>query len=160
MLKLYKNVDNKLHYWETWDKKNEEIGVVHWGVVGDQGEDKEVQSTLLESFKKKIQKEITDKMKEGYNEIDIDDHYILLIEFAVDGMGSPKDLDKRNKLEDRMNDTLGWTGLGHCDGGSIGRGTMEICCFVVDFDIAKKIIEQDLKGTEFANYTRIYDENA
>jgi hypothetical protein len=37
---------------------------------------------------------------------------------------------------------------------------MEVCCFVIDFDIAKKIIEQDLKDTEFADYTRIFDENA
>ncbi|OIQ72763.1 hypothetical protein GALL_456080 [mine drainage metagenome] len=36
---------------------------------------------------------------------------------------------------------------------------MEVCCYVVDFEIAKKVIEQDLKDTEFANYTRIYDEN-
>ena len=31
---------------------------------------------------------------------------------------------------------------------------------VVDFDIAKSVIEADLKGTEFADYTRIYDEGA
>jgi len=28
------------------------------------------------------------------------------------------------------------------DGGSIGSGTMEAGCIVVDFDIAKKIIEE------------------
>ena len=34
---------------------------------------------------------------------------------------------------------LNWgTGLGHTDGGSIGNGTMEVGCIVVDFDIAKK----------------------
>ncbi len=59
-----------------------------------------------------------------------------------------------------MNETLGWSGLGHCDGGSIGSGTMEVCCFVVDFDIAKSVIEADLKSTEFDDYSRIYDEGA
>ena len=59
-----------------------------------------------------------------------------------------------------MNETLGWAGLGHCDGGSIGSDTMEVCCFVVDFDIAKSVIEADLQGTEFADFTRIYDEGA
>ncbi|WP_426669329.1 hypothetical protein ACPPVU_24310 [Mucilaginibacter sp. McL0603] len=113
----------------------------------------------MENFRKKIQKEITIKSKEGIGEIDIDDHYTLLIEFAVDGMGSPEDLEKRTRLQSKMNETLGWTGLGHCDGGSIGSGTMEVCCYVVDFDTAKKMIEQDLKSTEFSNYTRIYDEN-
>ena len=28
MLKLYKQVDNQLHYWETWDKDNK-TGIVH-----------------------------------------------------------------------------------------------------------------------------------
>ena len=75
-------------------------------------------------------------------------------------MGNDNDLEKRVKLEERMNETLGWTGLGLCDGGSIGSGTMEICNFVVDFNIAKNVIENDLKNTEFSDYTRIYDENA
>lgn len=38
-------------------------------------------------------------------------------------------------------------------------GTMEVCCYVVDFDIAKKVIEEELKGTEFGNYTRIYNKS-
>ncbi|WP_201778926.1 hypothetical protein [Rhodopirellula islandica] len=54
-----------------------------------------------------------------------------------------------------MNETLGWTGLGHCDGGSIGSGTMETCCIVVDFEIAKRVIAADLAGTKFADFTQI-----
>ncbi|WP_346823269.1 hypothetical protein [Rapidithrix thailandica] len=46
-----------------------------------------------------------------------------------------------------MDRTLGWTGLGHTDGGSIGSGIMEVGCIVVDFELAKKLIEQDLKDT-------------
>lgn len=82
-----------------------------------------------------------------------------MIEYQIDGMGSEGDLSKRHQVEDRMNETLGWTGLGACDGGSIGSGTMEVCNFVVDFDVAKKVVEEDLAGTEFANYTRIYRED-
>lgn len=37
---------------------------------------------------------------------------------------------------------------------------MEVCCYVVDFEIAKRVIENDLKDTEFADYSRICDENA
>lgn len=72
-------------------------------------------------------------------------------------MGTEVDIEKRHRLESRMNETLGWTGLGECDGGSIGSGSMEVCTFVVDFDVAKAVIMQDLAGTEFANYTRIFD---
>lgn len=55
-----------------------------------------------------------------------------------------------------MDEVLGWTGLGHTDGGSIGSGTMEVGSMVVDFDIARKVIEESLKGTEFENYSRIF----
>jgi hypothetical protein len=107
-----------------------------------------------------FQNEVDKLISEGYRPIDPEDHYTLLIEYEVVGMGNGEDVEKRHRLEDRMNETLGWTGLGACDGGSIGSGTMEVCNFVVDFEVAKKIIENDLKGTEFENYTRIYDENA
>ena len=156
MLKLYKNIGETLHYWETWDK-DEKTGIIHWGAVGEKGQSEEVKSSLLANFRKKIQKLVDEKIAEGYEQMD--DVYTLLIEYKVDDMGAPEDLDKRHRLENRMNHTLGWTGLGHCDGGSMGGGTMEACCFVVDFNLAKKIIEQDLRGTEFENYTRIFDEN-
>jgi hypothetical protein len=156
MLKLYKNIDGILHYWETWDRDNK-TGVIHWGIVGERGQSEEIKSDLLKSFKVKIQKLVDQKIKEGFEEIE--DLYTLLIEYSIDGNGLPQDVDKRHKLEKRMNELLGWTGLGNCDGGSIGSGTMESCCFVVDFEIAKRVIEQDLKNTEFENYCRIFDEN-
>ena len=159
MLKLYKRVDNEILYWETWDK-DEKTGVIHWGVVGQRGEDKEIKSGLFSNFRKEIQKEVDKKIAEGYVEINDSDLFTLLIEFNVDGHGTTADVDKRHKLEDKMKEVLGWTGLGDCDGGSIGSGTMEVCCFVVDFDIAKQVIETKLKDTEFADYTRIFDENA
>jgi len=159
MLKIYKRVDNEILYWETWDK-DEKTGIVHWGIVGQRGEDKEIKSGLFSNFRKEIQKELDKKTAEGYEEIDDDDLFTLLIEFKVDGHGTTADVDKRHKLEDKMKEVLGWTGLGDCDGGSIGSGTMEVCCFVVDFEIAKQVIETKLKDTEFANYTRIFDENA
>ena len=80
--------------------------------------------------------------------------------YNVRGVGTAADLSKRHKLEERLNETLGWTGLGMCDGGSIGSGTMEVCCFVVDFALAKSVIEADLQGTEFSDFSRIYDEDA
>jgi len=159
MLKLYKRVDNEILYWETWDK-DEKTGVVHWGIVGQRGQDKEITSGLFSNFRKEIQKEVDKKMQDGYDEIDDDNLFTLLIEFKVDGMGTPEDVEKRTRLQKKMDEVLGWTGLGNCDGGSIGSGTMEVCCFVVDFDIAKQVIKAKLKDTEFSDYTRIFDENA
>lgn len=156
MLKLYKIIDSKLHYWETWDN-DEKTATVHWGIVGNRGQDKKVPLGFI--GRKKIQKEIDAKVSDGYREIDLVDMFSLEIEFLVDGFGTSKDLDKRYELAERLNNLLGWTGLGHVDGGSIGSGTMEVGCLVVDFDLAKKIIEHDLKNTKFSNYSRIYDLN-
>lgn len=157
MLKLYRFTDSKKEYWETWDN-GDGSHTVHWGELGTTGESKEVKGSLLKNPETIIQKEVDEMVSKGFRPID--DEYTVLIEYPIDGMGTPEDVDKRHRLQDRLNETLGWTGLGHCDGGSIGSGTMEVCNFVVDFDVAKTVIENDLKDTEFDNYTRIFDEDA
>jgi hypothetical protein len=158
MKKLYRFSDTTKEYWETWDN-GDGTHTIHWGELGTQGSRKTVKASLFKNAEDLIQKEIERVTKQGYAEIDFDDYHTLLIEYSINGMGTVIDLEKRHRLEERMNETLGWTGLGHCDGGSIGSGTMEICNFVVDFDLAKKVIEDDLKETEFSDYSRIYDEN-
>ena len=158
MLKLYKQIDNQLHYWETWDK-DDKTAIVHWGIVGQTGQNKEVKSGVFSNFRKQVQKEIDEKIKEGYNEFDESKVAFLEIEYKVEGFGTEQDLDKRHRLEDKMDAVLGWTGLGQTDGGSIGSGTMEVGCVVVDFEIAKKVIEEKLKNTEFADYSRIFKMN-
>jgi len=155
MLKLYKRVDNEMLYWETWDK-DEKTGIIHWGIVGQRGQDKEIKSGFFSNFRKIIQKEIDQKFSEGYAEFEEENYSFLEIEYAIDGFGTEKDLDKRHRLEEKLDSVLGWTGLGHTDGGSIGSGTMEVGCVVVDFDIARKVIEESLDNTEFANYSRIF----
>ena len=157
MLKLYKFSDTKKEYWETWANDNG-THTVHWGELGTKGQSKEVKRSFLKKPEKIIQKEVDEMVSNGFNAVD--NEFTLLIEYAVEGMGTVDDVDKRHRLEDRMNETLGWTGLGNCDGGSIGSGTMEVCNFVVNFEVAKTAIENDLKDTEFENYTRIYDEDA
>jgi hypothetical protein len=159
MIKLYKKIDSELQYWESWED-DKTSATIHWGKVGQKGESKTIKSSFFSGFQKVLKKEVDRITREGFKEIPHDEHVTLLIEYPVNGMGTPEDLNKRHTLQDRMQETLGWTGLGFCDGGSIGSGTMEVCCFVVDFEIAKKVIETDLIGTEFENFTRIYDENA
>lgn len=152
MLKLYRFSEAKKEYWETWDN-GDDSHTIHWGELGTTGQSKIVDSENPEEI---IQDEINSLVNQGFDQVD--EELTLIIEFEVDGMGNKDDIDKRHRLEDRMNETLGWAGLGNCDGGSIGSGSMEVCCYVVDFAIAKAVIEADLKGTEFENYSRIYCE--
>ena len=83
MLKLYKRIDNELHYWETWDK-SEKIGIIHWGKVGERGEDKEVKSIKGLNFREEIQKEVNEKIAEGYSQIDSENQKVLLIEYNIE----------------------------------------------------------------------------
>ena len=156
MLKLYCLSEEKKEYWETWSN-DDGSHRVHWGELGTTGKSKVLKTSLFHNPQKAIQKEIDDLIAIGFSEVD--QTFTLMVEYSVDGFGTPEDLDKRARLQDRLNETLGWTGLGHCDGGSIGSDTMEVCNYVVDFEIAKLVIEKDLIGTEFENFTRIYDED-
>jgi hypothetical protein len=159
LLKLYRFVEGKKEYWETWEN-GDGSHTIHWGELGTRGESKRVKSSLFSKAEKILQSEVKNLYEQGFRPIDNDEHRTLLIEYAVDGMGNARDVEKRHRLEERMNEALGWTGLGACDGGSIGSGSMEVCSIVVDFDVAKVVIERDLTGTEFENYTRIFEEGA
>lgn len=157
-MKLYRLAHGKKEYWETW-QDSPGSHIVHWGELGSLGQTKTIKSSFFKKAEAVIQKEIDDLVKSGFAPVLPEDHAILLIEYQINGMGTQADLSKRHALEDRMNETLGWTGLGACDGGSIGSDTMEVCNFVVDYDIAAKIIAEDLAGTDFENYSRIYRED-
>ncbi len=158
MLKLYKTIDSVLHYHEAWTEEKHIIE--HWGKVGDRGESKKHRLPKVFDEDDILNATLASALEAGYTVFDDEEMKVLLVEYTVTDMGSKADLKKRHLLEDRLNDLLGWTGLGYCDGGSIGSGSMEVCCFVVNFDIAKTVIEADLAGTKFADFSRIYDEDA
>ncbi len=159
MLKLYRREAGKVAaYREAWVHGSRITE--HWGQIGERGETREHRLNKKLSEDENLKQVLAKALAVGFQPIEVDEHARLLIEYPVAGKGTTQDLKKRHALEERMNETLGWTGLGDCDGGSIGSGTMEVCCFVVDFETAKRVIEEDLKGTKFADYSRIYDEDA
>lgn len=156
-MRLYRFADGKKEYWQTWKEENGSH-TIHWGELGTRGESKNVRSTLFAKAEKTVQKEIDRMVKLGYCPLDPESHNGLIIEYTVDKMGTGQDLEKRHRLEDRMDEILGSTGMGTCDGGSIGSGSMEVFSYVVDFELAKRIVEKELAGTEFADYTRVFSE--
>ena len=146
IIKLYKNIDGLMHYYEAWD--NDKKVVVHWGKLGTVGKDKIVNVKLGETVASVIERELSQARTEGYKEIDIDDHKTLIIQYKTETWGDEKDLDKRYMVEDIANETLGWTGNGFCDGGQIGSGSIEIFSYVIDPQIAYKSLIIDLKENE------------
>jgi hypothetical protein len=158
MIKLYNKSDTGIRYHEAWVADGSVVE--HWGILGTEGETREHPLPPKSDETAALEEVLADARGRGFCELDDDEFHVLLIEYAVDGMGNSNDLAKRHALQARMDETLGWTGLGHCDGGSIGSGTMEVCCLVVDFDTARSVIESDLANSPFANFTRIFDEDA
>ncbi len=159
MIKLYKRDEQTcLHYHEAWTTKDDITE--HWGAVGDKGQTRSHAHIAEEDEEAALERVLREARAKGFEEIDSEDHHILLIEYAVEGHGTDADVDKQGEIIARMDEALGWTGLGNADGGSIGSGTMEVCCFVVNFELARTVVAEDLKGTPCADYARIYDEGA
>jgi hypothetical protein len=50
-------LEQRFYYWETWDK-DDKTAIIHWGIVGQQDQDKEVKGGLFSNFRKTVQKEI------------------------------------------------------------------------------------------------------
>jgi hypothetical protein len=120
MIKLYRKSQDGIEYWETWE--HNAIHTIHWGKLGERGRSRELRNFFFRSATRTVEAQLEEKKAEGFEEIPTEDHHTLPIEYAVQGMGTPTDLQKRHSLEERMGKTLGWIGLGHCDGGSMGVG--------------------------------------
>lgn len=132
MLKLYKRTTDGIHYWEAWEDDVEVI--IHWGTLGTTGDTQTVPLHRGEQADLVIERESEPHRAIGFDEIELKAG--LYIEYQCDGWGSIEDLEKRHRVENLMNEFLGWTGNGRCDGGDIGSGTLSVTCFVVEPDIA------------------------
>ena len=142
MLKLYKKTSSGLQYWEAWTDENELT--FHWGHVGETGQTRIIQLNG-QTPNTVIKREAKVSREQGYRKIPASKLLRITIQYRVGGMGTAEDLDKRIKVENLMNDRLGWLGLGHCDGGDMGSGTMNVFCMVVDCSIAIRHIIRELR---------------
>ena len=154
--KLYRrDGDSGLRYHEAWFDQVAAV-VEHWGECGDRGGTREHPVASEKEAERLLARLKKATRADGYRPIALSRMPFLIIEYDVEGWGSPEDLERRHKIETQLNELIGWMGLGHVDGGSIGSGTMEVAVRVVDFAIAKGAIEKATKGTDMAGFSRIY----
>jgi hypothetical protein len=151
MLKLYKVIENQLHYWETWET-GENSGLIHKGIAGDRGKDQEVKT----DYRNVIDRELERLVKEGYDEILPEDMDTLLIEFKPKGATAKTAPEHWERLEELLDNGLGWVGLGHCEGTEEENGIMTVVCEVVDYSLAAAYIKAGLDDSEFKDYERVY----
>ena len=124
MIKLLKDLVGQLHYWEVWKDGN--LLITHYGVVGEEGSRFETAVQPNETASKLMRRQAQQKIKDGFYSLKEDDLEEITIRYKLNGFGDENDLDKRHAIQDLMNQVLGWTGNGHCDGGDIGSGEMNI----------------------------------
>ncbi len=148
MFKLYRRAKQGLEYWEAW-YSNEKV-VEHKGLCGENGEVAEHEASDAETGRRILVKLRSAKKEAGFKPIAPSRHAMIVVEGPIDGFGAQHDLDVRGKLEDQLDELLGLLGLGHCDGGSTGSGSMEVFCMVVDAKIAIPAINLALAAT--SNY--------
>lgn len=144
MLKLYRRTKRGTEYWEAWSTATEIK--IHWGKLGDLGESRELPIERGVNPSDTIKREAKPIRLAGFKPLKEADLKWVVIQFALDGHGTTSDFDKRVKIENLMNECLGWTGSGHCDGGDMGSGEMNVFCLVVDSSIATKVIVEELSS--------------
>jgi hypothetical protein len=143
LIKLYKKIDNKLAYWETWNT-DEKTAIIHSGFLGEKGDAKYVNTKNHSDLKSSLNSQIIEKIKDGYQEIPLDTMFTLAITFKLKSWGTPQDLTKREEYRNIITDNLGWTGNGRCDDGDIGSGEMTLYADVVDPYVAIQTIPKEL----------------
>lgn len=136
MIKLVKEVDNELMYWEAW--KDGKTIIVHYGVVGDTGETEEVNLKLFEKADMVMEKLVEEKLNVGYEVLDEEELIEFVVQYPYEENEMEAALDKRKIVEDLMNECLGWTGNGSSDGGDIGSGSANVFNYVIDVEKALK----------------------
>lgn len=134
-------------YWEAWATANEIT--LHWGKLGEDGESQEIPIKPGINPNDTIRSEAKPVRAAGFRPLKQSHLFSIVIQYKINGHGSTADLDKRVAVEELMNNRLGWTGLGHCDGGDIGSGTTNVFCYVADAKIAESVIVRELKARGF-----------
>lgn len=136
-------MDNQIRYWEIW--MTDDAVTIHEGDLGSIGDTTEIRTSSKVEPRRIIEREVQQAKSRGFSEVPDEQTFSLIVQYRINGHGSPDDLDKRHRVENLLDECLGWTGNGHCDGGDIGSGTMNIFAYVVDPDVAAQTVLQTLE---------------
>lgn len=145
MVKLYKEVNGTIHYFEIWiDEENTLIS--HKGVLGEIGTTQnfsEQDNTESQPPRIAMAKAIKIYKDLGYGE---DFKQIeLIVQYPLRTKNKQTIINEQaEEVEACLNNCLGWTGNGHCDGGDLSDEAATFFCYVIDKDIAIETILEAL----------------
>lgn len=160
MFRLYKRDETGkiAAYHEVWVELNPRRIIEHWGMIGTRGDTYTHRIKLLRSLEKQIDDLLDPARALDFEEVDERAFTTLAIEYRLSDLWRSDDVLKIREAEDALTEVLGWTGLGSCEGGEITDDAIKFTCRVLDASLAKSRIEEQMAGTEFADYSRIYQE--
>lgn len=146
MSKLYKLVENRgLHYKEMWFDNQRGVIVIHSGKVGYIGKSEEI-AIKVEDVEKYSERFVSECNQQGYMNLNDDDLYRLVIQYPLKSeFGNKRDAWLKDKVQEYVQNHLGWYGLGHVDGFDIGNKKLNIFCIVVNEEKAVSSIKTCLK---------------
>lgn len=144
MIKLYKKVEDILYYWETW-RASENSGIFHYGKVGEKGFYEEIQDSIKGSYSEILEKELALRISEGYSEFCEDNLEFIEILIKVKMISKEYRMNYFLEIKFKIDELLGWRGLGHVDDISFDTTDVNIFCVVVNHNISKLLITNFLK---------------
>lgn len=141
-------------YWEVWEE-DEKTLIVHCGCVGDTGEMYEIELYPFQRVEKEMKELADEHLADGYKELDEEEliEFVLQYDYAENQLEEA--LEKRHQVQEIMDEALGWSGNGYCDGGDIGSGTINIFTFVIDVDKALQTTLEELKNQQLSDGVKI-----
>lgn len=160
MIRLFKRDETGriAAYHEAWIEPHHRRIVEHWGYVGEAGETATHRVHIFGSLEKQFAGVLEGARELGFQELPESAYATLIVDFALTGEGSVADQDKQEDVSDALTEKLGWLGLGYCENGQVTDDKIEICCRVLDVDLAKTTVAEALDGSVFSDYSRIYQE--
>lgn len=160
MIRLYKSDENgaPVAYHEAWVEPQHRRIVEHWGYVGEAGETATHRVHIFGSLEKQFASVLDGARELGFQELSESAYATLIVEFALTGDGDVADRDLQEDVSDALTEELGWLGLGYCEDGRVTDEAIEICCRVLNVELAQTIMAEALDGSVLANYSRIYQE--
>ncbi len=154
MIKLVKQEKDKMLYWEVWGE-DEKTLIIHCGCVGDTGEMYEIELYPFQRVEKEMKELADEQLAGGYKKLDEEEliEFVLQYDYTDDQLEEA--LEKRHQVQEIMDEALGWSGNGQCDGGDIGSGTINIFTFVIDVDKALQTTLEELKNQRLLDGVKI-----
>ena len=152
---LYKQVGDRLSYFEAWITENELECVAHSGIVGAEGEMWTFSSEDRATVRSEQLAALSKAKSDGFQARCESDFVCLKVIYNTSQTWGVSELEQRHGMQALLDDCLKLTGNGFCDGGLAGGGIMAIYNYVVLPNEAQKTISEAIKKANLVQGFRI-----